>query len=121
MKIYKNLLFAYSFEIIIGLTTSLLIIFWGTYALGFLAFLALRPLILETREITARDDYWFVSYQLMKYSIFIISFMIIGLYFVDKFILEKDLLFIYRNRIIILFPLLLFVHGILGLFSLKNS
>jgi hypothetical protein len=121
MKIYKNLLFAYSFEAIIGLTTSLLIILFGAYALGFLAFLALRPLILETREITARDDYWFVSYQLMKYSIFIISFIIIGLYLVEKFVLGEDLLFLYRNRIIILFPFLLFVHGILGLFSLKDS
>ena len=121
MKIYKNLLFAYSFEIIIGLTTTLLIIFWGPYAIGFLAFFGIRPLILETREISAQDNYWFLSYQLIKYSVFIISFIIIILYLIDNFFSKNDFLFQYRDRIITLFPILLLVHGILGLISLKRN
>ncbi len=121
MKIYKNLLFAYSFEIMVGLTTTLLIIFWDHYAIGFLAFFGIRPLILKTREISIQDNYWFVSYQLIKCSVFVISFLIIILYIIYKLFLEKDFLFLYRDRIITLFPLLLLVHGILGLVSQKKS
>ena len=105
----------------IGLTTTLLIISLGSYALGFLAFFGIRPLILETKEISAQDDYWFLSYQLIKYSVFIISLIIIILYLIYEIFLEKNFLFLYRDRIITFFPLLLLVHGILGLISLKRT
>lgn len=121
MKIYENLLFAYSFEKMVGFTTTLLIIFWGSYAIGFLAFFGIRPLILKTKEISVQDNYWFVSYQLIKYSLFIVSFFIIILFLIYKLFLEKEFLFLHRDRIITLFPLLLLVHGILGLVSQKKS
>ncbi len=121
MRVYKNLLFAYSFEIIVGLTTVILIIFFGSQALAFLAFFALRPLILDTIEISGEDNYWFISYQLMKYSIFIISFIIILFYIIYRYFLDNSFLWQHRDRIIILFPFLLLVHGILGLISLKGK
>ena len=121
MRIYKNLLFAYSFEIIFGLTTTLLVIFLVSYAIAFLAFFAVRPIILKTKEISAQDDYWFISYQLIRYSLFIISFIIIVLYVIYYFFLDKEFLFAYRDKIIVFFPLLLFIHGILGLFSLRRT
>jgi len=121
MKVYKNLLFAYSFESMVGFTTTILIIFFGSYALGFLAFFAVRPLVMETKEISAKDDYWFISYQLIKYSVFILSFSIIILYFLLIIIQDNEFLFRHRDRIIILFPFLVFVHGVLGLFSLKGN
>jgi hypothetical protein len=121
MRVYKNLSFAYSFEIIVGLTTVLLIIFFGFPALSFLAFFALRPLLIETKEVSAEDHFWFISYQLMKYSIFVISFIIILFYIIYKFFLDYNFLWQHRDKIIMLFPFLLLVHGILGLFSLKGD
>lgn len=120
MRVYENLLFAYSFEIIFGLTTTLLIIFLGSYAIAFLAFFAVRPLILKTKEISAQDDYWYKSYQLIKYSLFIISFIIIVLYIIYQFFFNKESLFVHRDKIIMFFPLLLFIHGILGVISMRK-
>lgn len=104
-----------------GLTTTLLIIFLGSYAIGFLAFFAIRPLILKTKEISSQDDYWYISYQLLKNSLFSISFIIIGLYLIYYFFLDKEFLFVHRDKIIMFFPLLLFIHGILGLISLRKT
>jgi hypothetical protein len=121
MKVYKNLLFAYSFEIMVGLTTTLLIIFIGSNAIGFIAFFAVRPLILDTKEISSGDDYWFVQYRLLKYSVLIISFIIIIYFLIYRFFLSNDFLFLHRDKIITLFPFLLSIHGILGLISLKGN
>ncbi len=121
MRVYNNLLFAYSFEVIVGLATVLLIIFFGPKALAFLAFFALRPLVIKTREVPAEDHFWFISYQLMKYSVFIVSFAVILFYIIYRAFLDSNFLWQHRDRLIVLFPFLLLVHGILGLISLKGN
>ncbi len=121
MKVYKNLLFAYSFEIMVGLTTTLLIIFIGSNAIGFIAFFAVRPLMLDTKEISSGDDYWYVQYRLIKYSVFIVSFIIIITYLIYRLFLSNEIIFLQRDKIILMFPFLLFVHGFLGLISLKGN
>lgn len=118
---YKNLLFAYSFEIIFGLITSLLIIIIGPKAIAFLALFAIRPFVLEREKISNQDEFWFYSFQLGKYALFILSIIIIGFYLVDEFILSEDVLYNIRDRINVLVPFYLLVHGIIGLITQKNS
>ncbi len=121
MKRYKNLSFAYSFEIITGFTITLLIIIWGPYTIALLSIFALRPFLLEVQNISPGDNYWYISYQLFKYTSIIIALCIIGIYFIDLFLLTENFLIENKERIIIVIPLFLLIHGILGLFSVKRT
>ena len=118
---YRNLLFAFSLEVIFGLITSLLIIIFGPNAIAFLVFFAIRPFMLEKEKISNQDEFWFYSFMLGKYALFILSLIIIGFYLVKQFLLPNEVLFNYRDRIIILVPFYLFVHGLLGLISKKKA
>lgn len=118
---YKNLFFAYSLEFLIGLITSLLIIFVGSKSIAFLALFAVRPFLLEREKILPQDEFCFFSFQLGKTALFVLSFIIIISFLIDEFLLDENFLFSYRNRIIIFIPLYLFLHGIIGLFSLRNK
>ena len=118
---YKNLFFAFSLEFLIGLITSLLIIFVGPKSIAFLALLAIRPFLLEREKILPQDEFWFYSFQLGKAALFILSFIIIISYSIDEFLLNEDFLFYYKDRIIIFIPLYLFLLGFIGLFSLRNK
>lgn len=118
---YKNLLFAYSLEIMVGLITSLLIIIVGPNAIAFLALFAIRPFILERVKISNQDEFWFYSFQLGKYALFILSIIIIGIYLVNEFFLSEDVLYNFRDRINVLVPFYLLVHGIIGLITQRNN
>ena len=112
---YKNLYFAYSIEIMFGLITSLLIIISGPMAISFLAFFAIRPFILKSEKLSPQDDYWYKSFRLGKLALIILSIIIIFFYLTSDFLLSNNVLNNYKERIIILIPLYLLVHGILGL------
>ncbi len=118
---YKNLPFAYSWEIIVGLITSLFIIIIGPNAIAFIALFAIRPLILEREKISNQNEFWYYSFQLGKYTLLILSIIIIGFYIVNEFILSEDLLYNIRDRISVLIPFYLLVHGILGLIIQRNN
>ena len=90
---YKNLLFAYSFEIMFGLITSLLIIIIGPKAIAFLAFFAIGPFILESEKISLQDEYWYQSFRLGKFALIILSIIIICFYLVVKHKFSLILLF----------------------------
>lgn len=117
---YKNLFFSFSLEFLFGLITTLLIIIIGPKSIAFLALFAIRPFLLEREKILPQDEFWFYSFQLGKAALFILSVIIIIFYFVDEFLLTENVLFDYRDRIIIFIPLYLFIHGVIGLFSLRN-
>lgn len=117
---YKNLFFSFSLEFLIGLIITLLIIFTGPKSIILLALVAIRPFILERENISPQDEFWFYSFQLGKITLFILSFVIIVFYLIDEFLLNENLLYNYRDRIIILLPFYLFLHGLVGLFSLRN-
>ncbi|MEJ2105288.1 MAG: hypothetical protein P8X47_12040 [Ignavibacteriaceae bacterium] len=118
---YKNLQFAFSIEVMFGLITSILIITMGPSAIAFLALFAIRPFVLEKEKLSYKDDYWFSAFQIGKYSLMIISIIIICAYAVDALLLSGNLLNIFKERIILLVPLYMLIHGILGLFSQRNS
>jgi hypothetical protein len=117
---YKNLFFSFSLEFLIGLIITLLIIFTGPKSIILLAILAIRPFILERESVTSQDEIWFYSYQLGKITLFILSFIIIAFYLIDELLFNENILVIYRDRTIVLLPLFLFLHGMVGLFSLRN-
>ena len=117
---YKNLFFSFSIEFIFGLSTSLLIIFIGPKSIAFLALLAIRPFLLERENVTPQDEIWFYSYKLGKITLFMLSVIIIAFYMIDELLFNEDILFNFRDRIIVLLPLFLFLHGMVGLFSLRN-
>ncbi|MFZ2865960.1 MAG: hypothetical protein WA440_14505 [Ignavibacteriaceae bacterium] len=117
---YKNLFFFFSLEFLFGLITSILIIIVGPKSIAFLALFAIRPFILEREKILPQDEFWFYSFQLGKAALFILSLTIISFYLIDEFLLDEDLLFNYRDRIIIFIPFYLFLHGVIGLLSLRN-
>ncbi|MCL5029777.1 MAG: hypothetical protein M1480_12265 [Bacteroidetes bacterium] len=117
---YKNLLFAYSLEIIFGLITSLLIIIIGPNAIAFLALFAIRPFILEREKISNQDKFWYYSFQLGKYVLFTLSIIIIGFYLINEFFLSTNALNNFRDRMIVLVPFYLLVHGIIGLIAKRN-
>jgi len=118
---YKNLFFAYSLEFLVGLITILLIIFVGPKSIAFLALFAIRPFLLEREKILPQDEFWFYSFQLGKVTLFVLSFIIIISYLIDEFLISENFLFSYRDRITIFVPLYLFLHGVIGLFSLRNK
>jgi hypothetical protein len=117
---YKNLFFSFSLEFLFGLITTLLIIFTGPKSIAFLALFAIRPFILERENITPQDDFWYYSFQLGKATLFILSFTIIIFYAIDEFLIDENFLFNYRDRIIIFILIYLFLHGVVGLISLRN-
>ncbi|MCO6474226.1 MAG: hypothetical protein PHW27_08535 [Melioribacteraceae bacterium] len=115
---YKNLFFAFSLEFLLGLSITLLIVFLGPKSIVFLALFAIRPFILERENITSQDDFWFYSFQLGKISLLVLSLIIIVLYLIDELFVNEDFLFHYTDRIIVLIPFYLFLHGLFGLISL---
>lgn len=117
---YKNLVFAYSLEIMIGLVTSFLIIIIGPNAIAFIALFAMRPLILEREKISNQDKFWFYSFQLGKYTLFTLSIIIICFYLFNEFISSENILHNFRDRINLLIPLYLLVHGVIGLLFRKK-
>ena len=117
---YNNLFVAYSIEFVVVLLSIVLVILFGPKVIAFLALLALRPFILGREKLSDRDEFWHYSYTLGKYSLFLLAAIIIVFYFVNHFLLSNDIIFLFKDRIIILLPLFLFIHGILGLISLMN-
>ena len=118
---YKNLLFAYSLEIVFGLITTFLIIIIGPKGIAFLALFAIRPFILEKEKISNLNEFWYYSFQLGKYALFILSVIIIGFYLINEFFLSENVLYNFRNRIIVLVPLYALIHGIIGLIIPENK
>lgn len=112
---YKNLFFAYSFELLLGLILSAALYFTGPKASVLLALLALRPFILEKEHAAPGDSYWFSCHLIAKYSVVTVCAVIILLYLIAwafSISLSRE------NAAMItvmLMPLFLLVHGVFGL------
>ena len=117
---YKNLFFSYSLEFLFGLTTTFLIIFLGPKSIAFLALFAIRPFILERENVTPQDDFWYYSFQLGKITLFILSIIVIVFYLIDELFFIENIFFDHKDRIVALIPFYLFLHGFVGLLSLKK-
>ena len=118
---YKNLFLAYSTEVIVALLTLIFVTLLGVKAISFLALIALRRFILEREQLLPQNEFWYKSFNLGRNALIVLATIIILLsVFLDianqyEFILEN------KDRVLLLIlPLYILIHGILGIISLKK-
>ena len=96
---YKNLLYAYTLEIMIGVTTIIFIMYLNSNAIVFLSALAIRPLILKRTNTHPGDSYWFETFRIGKLAIVYTSLVIIILYLIDEIFLANEIMKNNRDKI----------------------
>jgi hypothetical protein len=120
LKKYKNLQLAFLIEIFIGFGTILSISLIKPKGLAALAILALRPILLDKEIIRDEKFYFQFSYRILQSSLLIIFIVIISLIFIMQFIPAWNAkLPPSENLLIIILPLFLLTHGVIGLINLS--
>jgi hypothetical protein len=117
---YKNLNFAFFFEIIIGFGTILSISLMGNKGIAFLALMALRPIFLKRENIKDEKLYWQFSYKIILNSTIVLSLMIISILIIVQFIpVWKVKLPSFEILLVELIPFFLLTHGVMGYINLS--
>jgi hypothetical protein len=120
LKKYKNLQLAFLIEIFIGFGTILSISLIKPKGLAALAILALRPILLDKEIIRDEKFYFQFSYKILQSSLLVIFIMIISLILIMQFIpVWNAKLLPSENLLIIILPLFLLTHGVIGLINLS--
>lgn len=119
---YKNITLTLFYQILIGLFTAILIFNFGKKGFLFLIFIALRPLIFEKQKIDQNDPHFYFFYKILLYSVIVTSLTIILFYIVNLLFINEGFLIVNRfNFILMIIPIFILLHGIIGLLYLRYN
>jgi len=117
---YKKLNIAFLVEILVGFGTILSISLIGHKGLAALAFIALRPLILERKKIEDEKSYLKFFYKVLSSSLIIIFLMIISIFVIIQFIPQWEAKLPPMDILLVtIIPFFLLTHGVIGFINLS--
>jgi len=117
---YKNLNIAFLIEIFVGFGTILSISIIGPKGLAALAFMAIRPLVLERERIEDAKSYFQFSYKILFSSLSIIFIMIVSIFIIMQFIpIWNAKLPPSEILLVLMAPFFLLTHGVIGILNLS--
>jgi hypothetical protein len=121
--VFANLRLAFMYELIVGIICVLGIVFNGEIMIILIAFMALRPVVLDRKRVRDLTLYWRLYFQTYKISIVIMGIILIIMTVLYQILGNTAVIVGLRSRVLlsVILPSFLVIHGIVGLNCLKQS